>query len=181
MLKIKLPNGFSIQELSENELNGLINSHFKRVFQNRADGSLYPPPEKFKEKIAERAKNEKRFKLFLAIFKGSEFVGWHFGQATDPETYYMQNSAILEPFRNQGLYTTLLQHTLERLKEEGFQVITSTHHPNNTAVLIPKMKEGFVISSVQFHERFRFLIELKYFFNPERRKAFGKNLGLEIE
>lgn len=107
-------------------------------------------------------------------------VGWHFGQATDPETYYMQNSAVLEPFRNQGLYKLLLNHVMQKTKDEGFQVLTSTHHPNNASVLIPKLKAGFVISGMQLHERFRFLIELKYFFNEERRKAYSKNIGLEL-
>lgn len=69
---------------------------------------------------------------------------------------------------------------MERLKQEGFQVVTSTHHPNNAAVLIPKLKFGFIISGMQLHERFRFLIELKYFFNEERRKAYSKNIGLEL-
>lgn len=92
----------------------------------------------------------------------------------------MQNSAVLEGFRGQGLYAALLEAVLDKLGQEGFQVVTSTHHPNNAAVLIPKIKKDFVITAMHFHERFRSLVELKYIYNQDRRKLFHRNLGLEF-
>jgi hypothetical protein len=74
----------------------------------------------------------------------------------------------------------MLDIVLEKVKSEGFQIVTSKYHPNNPAVLIPKLKRGFIISSMEFHERFRFLIELKLFFDPVSRRAYSKALGLDL-
>lgn len=93
----------------------------------------------------------------------------------------MQNSAVLETFRKRGLYSNILKFVITRLAEEGFQVITSSHHGNNAAVLVPKLKQGFIITGTQFHERFKFLIELKYIYNEDRRRAYCQSLGLDSE
>lgn len=177
----ELSKQISIREVSAEELNAVLKVHFNSTFSNRADAApSVNLPEETKGQISDRAKADARFKLRLLIYQNSQVVGWHTGQATDPETYYMQNSAILAPFRGQGLYKVLMNYVLGKVKSEGFQVVTSTHHPNNPAVLIPKLKAGFVISGMQLHERFRFLIELKYFVSEERRKAYDKNIGLEL-
>jgi ribosomal protein S18 acetylase RimI-like enzyme len=96
------------------------------------------------------------------------------------ETYYMKNSAVIAEYRNKGVYSKMLDFVIKELQREGFQVVTSIHHGNNPAVLIPKLKKGFVISGTEFHEKFRFLVELKLFFNEERKKAYGKSMGLEL-
>ncbi|MEK2644013.1 GNAT family N-acetyltransferase [Bdellovibrio sp. BCCA] len=181
MLPKELENGFVIREVTQQELSTILRLNFDRIFKNRSNELFSSSiPDDINLKIKERANKDNRFRLRLVLFQGQEVVGWHFGYAVDAETYYMQNSAILESFRGQGLYGRLLETVLERISEEGFQVVTSSHHPNNAAVLIPKLKAGFIINSVQFHEKFRFLVDLKYFFCPNRRKAFGKNIGLDL-
>lgn len=180
MFKKELANGVVIQEVSPTELGEIQDLHFERIFKNRVSIDAPTLDSETRSKISERAKVENRFRLCLVIKKDTEVAGWHYGFSMNPETYYMQNSAILEKFRNQGLYSEMLKAVQERLHSEGFQVLTSNHHPNNAAVLIPKLKAGFVISGMQMHERFKFLIELKYFFNEERRKIYDKNIGLEV-
>lgn len=176
-----LEDNIVIREVSLAEMNTYLDEHHAKVFRNRVE-----PTKEIKvdeadlKKIQERRKNENRYRLRLVIFKNDELAGWHYGYSTDGETYYMQNSAVLESMRGQKLYAALLDGVLEKVKQEGFQVVTSVHHPNNPAVLIPKLKKGFVISSTLLHERFRFLVELKYFFNEERRKAYDENMGLVL-
>ena len=180
MFEKVLNDGYLIREVSLEEYRSLVGPHFKRVFANRVQDSLpLEIDEDSKKKISER-NNVQRFELRLAVFKGDELVGWHFGCEQSSEVYYMQNSAILEDYRNKKLYAQLLDTVLERVQVEGFQVVTSAHHPNNAAVLIPKLKRGFCISGMQYNEQFRFLVELKYFYNLERRKNYFKNLGLEL-
>ena len=116
----------------------------------------------------------------MGVFHQDQMIGWHFGHATDAETYYMKNSAVLPEFREKGLYGKLLHCVLEKVRHEEFQVVTSLHHPNNPGVLIPKLKAGFVITGMHFHERFRSLVELRYIFDPERRKRFHRSLGLDL-
>lgn len=180
MFEKVLNDGYLIREVSLEEYRALVGPHFKRVFSNRVqDGQPFEIDEVSKKKISER-NSIQRFELRLAVFKGDDLVGWHFGCEQSSEAYYMQNSAILENYRNKKLYAQLLEAVLERVQGEGFQVVTSTHHPNNAAVLIPKLKRGFCISGMQFNEQFRFLVDLKYIFNLERRKNYFKNLGLEL-
>ncbi len=161
-----------VREVNFQELKQFQEQHYPRIFSNRSD-SLVP------RKPSVQRKDISAYELRLIIYKEGVPVGWHAGRSSDQETYYMMNSAVLEEYRGQGLYAQLLKSTLKKVGEEGFQVTTSLHHGNNPAVLIPKLREGFVISGTQFNERFRFLIELKYFFDPERRREFGRLAGLD--
>lgn len=182
MYSKELKNGFVIKEVSQEELWSALDEHFEQAFSNRTDAKpTWQIDDASKEKIKERQQSMVRYHLRLLVYSAdNEVVGWHFGYSTDAETYYMQNSAVLLKYRNQGVYAEILTAALEVLGSQGFQVVTSTHHPNNAAVLIPKLKKGFVISSMLLHERFRLLVELKYFFSSERRKAFDKQMGLEL-
>lgn len=176
-----LSNGFTIKEVLPSDLRLVLDEHFGKVYSNREEArAQWTIEESSKEKIKSREKSMQRYQLRLVVYFGTEVVGWHYGYATDAETYYMQNSAVLASFRNKGIYSQFLGAIMELLKEEGFQVVTSTHHPNNAAVLIPKLKKGFVISSMLIHEKFRLLVELKYFFNEERRKQFHQTIGLTL-
>ena len=181
MFSKTIEGAYTIREISATELKSYLDEHFDSVYGNRLESSSqFSINENSRIKIKERHKSDQRFCLRLGIFLNDAIVGWHYGYAIDAETYYMQNSAILEPFRGQGLYSKILKIVIARLAEEGFQVITSNHHGNNAAVLIPKLKQGFIITGTQFHERFKFLIELKYIYNEDRRKAYCQSLGLDL-
>lgn len=181
MFSKQLANSYSVREVTQEELNSCLDKHFENVYANRSSTL----PEFFVDessviKMNERKRADRRYLLRMLVFHKDEAIGWHYGYATDSETYYMQNSAVVSEHRNQGLYTGLLTAVLEKVSADGFQVITSIHHPNNPAVLIPKLKNGFVISGMHFHERFKSVIELKYFFNADRRKVYNQTLGLDI-
>ncbi len=181
MYQKDLGQGYHLKEVTVEELNPVLDQYFDKVFGNRTNTAIEAPQDlETKNKITERRRTEQRYRLRVVIYSGSQVVGWHYGYSSDPETYYMQNSAILPQYQNKKIYSLFLESLLEKIKEDGFQVVTSTHHPNNAAVLIPKLKKGFVISSMLIHERFRFLVELKYFFNESRRKSFANNIGLNL-
>lgn len=169
-----LLNGLALKEVTADELHRVYDLHFKRVYANRqtenVPGTVVNP----------RPSHPEPWTLRLVLYLGEKPIGWHNGFAIDHETFYMQNSAVIEEMRGKGYYGALLDGILEFVRDEGFQVVTSLHHPNNAAILIPKLKRGFIITSTQFHERFRFLVEMKYFMNAERKRAYGKAMGLEL-
>lgn len=180
MREIDIGNGFVVREVPASEYHGYLKNHFGSVFNNRADDfQNVQLSEEAEQKISKRSKAD-RFQLRLIVFKNQEVVGWHHGYEKEPDTYYMQNSAVLEPYRNLGIYSKLLDVALGYIQEEGFQVAISTHHPHNAAVLIPKIKKGFFISGMFINERFRTLVEMKFIFDEQRRKNHFKNLGLEL-
>lgn len=173
-------NNIVFKLISSEELNRIHQLHFNKAFANRAFEPGFEVAPEDQKLISERRKKYAPWELLVGVYDGSEPIGWHVGYATDAETFYMKNSAVLHEYRNKGIYSRLLEFVLNEVKKEGFQVVTSIHHGNNPAVLVPKLKKGFVISGCEFHEKFRFLIELKFFFNPERKKAYGKSMGLEL-
>lgn len=175
-----MTNSISFKVITADELARIQGLHFSKVFANRASSAAYEVSSEHKSLISERLKKYCPWELMIGVYDGNEPIGWHVGYATDAETYYMKNSAVISEYRNKGVYSSLLNFVMGEIHREGFQVVTSIHHGNNPAVIIPKLKKGFVISGSHFHEKFRFMIELKYFFDSERKKAYGKSMGLEL-
>lgn len=113
----------------------------------------------------------------LCIFRGEEFCGWFTGDQYNAETFYMRNSAILPQHRRKGLYTILMHEVLERVKAMGFQIVLSRHTTTNNSIIIPKLKAGFVITSIEVSDRFGTLVHLSYFFNETRRQIMEFRAG----
>lgn len=118
-----------------------------------------------------------RYRLGFGIFREKTFVGWHLGQQTSRDTFEMSSTGILLEHQRRGLYTVLLPIILETLKKEGFQIVFSRHNLTNNAVIIPKLKAGFVISGFEVDDRFGTLVQLSYFFSPLRRKVIDVRVG----
>lgn len=118
------------------------------------------------------------FTLSVGIFdKDNKMVGWHFGYQTDEATFYMTNTGILEEHRRKGLYSALLKFVINELSTKGFQIIYSRHTATNNAVIIPKLKAGFIISSLELDDSFGTLVHLRYYFNETRRKIMDYRSG----
>jgi len=117
------------------------------------------------------------FMLRLGVFHGDEFVGWHLGRQDSASSFYMQNSAILPAHRRKGLYNELVKRALEVATELGFQSIWSRHNATNNAVIIPKLKQGFVISGMEVSDVFGTLVHLTYFPKEVRRKMMDFRVG----
>ena len=174
-----------IRTLSRAEFVEAQTLHFEQVFNNRAhDTEIQGAPKRdlivTSQSRRSAHKSDRGYVLYLGLYLSGELVGWHSGAEVDHETYSMQNSAILEQYRRKGFYSYFITKILERLRADGFAVVTGLHHPNNAAIIIPKLRAGFVISGMQFHERFRFLIEMRYYFDPVRRKGYGRRMGLDL-
>lgn len=117
------------------------------------------------------------YKLGIYILHNDERIGWFKGQQIDFETFYMINTAIFPSHQNKGIYKRLLPGILEMLKAKGFQKVFSRHIATNNQVLIPKLREGFLITGFEISEMFGVLIHLTYFFNETRRKVIQYRVG----
>lgn len=116
------------------------------------------------------------FRLFILVYKGEDIIGWHVGFQKGP-SYYMMNTAVIESHQRNGIYTKLLEVIIEKVYDKGFIDITSSHLASNNAVIIPKLKAGFLITGMNIEERFGVLINLKYFFNEQIKKAYLLRTG----
>jgi GNAT superfamily N-acetyltransferase len=178
-----LANGYVIKEMTADEFF----PEFKKIYDLLfgMDHTFFPDPY-FTECEKLKLENIKKkmgdgFELHLGLFSPKdEFIGFSFGWQENFESYFMAASAILPEHRRQGLYTELVSYVLKRATEEGFQKIYGTHCATNNAVLIPKLKAGFIFTGVELSDRFGTIIQLTYFTNPLRRKVMDYRSGLQI-
>jgi hypothetical protein len=183
MKTLKLADGFIIREMSSKEFFPLFGKHYDTIF---GDDHTFFPETYFsfteKEKVsALKDRMGNLFQLNLGLFSPSnEFIGFSFGAQESEDTFYMMASAVFEPYRKRGLYSSLLKEVVERCKEEGFQKIYGTHCATNNAVLIPKLKLGFVFSKVELSDVFGTIIHLQYYTNSLRRKVLDYRSGLKV-
>lgn len=119
-----------------------------------------------------------RIELYFGAFDEEDnFIGWSWGFQESSVSFYMANSAVLETHRRKGIYTALVRHMVKEALELGFQVITSRHNATNNSVLIPKLKENFIISKFELDDVFGVLVHLHYYANPTRRKIMDYRSG----
>ena len=76
-----------------------------------------------------------------------------------------------------GPYSELLKANIEIQTAKGFQVIYSAHIATNNAILTPKLKAGFVITSLEIEERFGTRAKLSYFTSQLRKKIVDFRVG----
>lgn len=117
------------------------------------------------------------YKLRMYILHGGEKIGWVLGEQKDAETFYMINTAIFKQHQNKGIYTSLLPVILNILKEKGFQKVYSRHTATHNQVIIPKLRQGFVITAFELSDMFGVLIHLTYYFNESRKKVIKFRAG----
>lgn len=178
-----LPNhpGFSIQELTEKEFQPYWDQYHSKIFGPKPRLKL---DLLLSDSERDQTKNLRTYMgnplvLRYGLFRGKNFAGWHIGDQKSGMEFYMRNSAVLPEYRRKGLYSELLQYVVKDLTEKGFQTITSRHTAVNNAVIIPKLKLGFVITGMELSDLFGTLVNLTYYSNPKRSKVLAFRAGEE--
>ena len=115
--------------------------------------------------------------MYWAIVHRSDIVGWSQWQQTDTDILTMRNTAIDPAHRRKGLYTALLPVVINHARSEGYQRIVSTHHASNNAVIIPKLKAGFIITGLNINEKYGAMITLTYYVYEGRLRCAKERIG----
>lgn len=170
---------YRICSMNTEEFEPLYQKHTKEIFD---DTQIFPLRDSLSESERIKLKSLRTnlgepFVLRLGVFYHDQFVGWHFGRQDSFTSFYMQNTGILPEHRRKGLYTHLVKKVLELASEMGFQSIWSRHNATNNAVIIPKLKQGFVITALEVSDIFGILIHLNYFPKEIRRKMMDYRVG----
>lgn len=171
--------GYRYEKMSRAELQPLIEPLRPSVFAKTGHlpaGYAYAEAEQ--EALWRLEDNlSARSVLAIGIFQGDACVGWHVGNQLDRGNFEMTSSGISTQHRRRGLYRALIPIVLEYARNEGFGAVVSRHNLTNNAVIIPKLRAGFVISGFEVDDRFGTLVQLKHIFNPLRRKVFDVRVG----
>ena len=99
-------------------------------------------------------------------------VGWFYSYREDAATTFIDTVGFLPAYRGQGLYTAFLPKYLAYAAALGYERVTTTHHPNNRAIMIAELKVGFNIVGLELHESHGPLIKLAYLVHADRRDGF---------
>lgn len=107
--------------------------------------------------------------LRIAVFLGEQLVGWTYAVAEAGNVLHMVNSGVAPAQHGRGVYSQLVQRTVEYATSHGFKSIRSRHVPTSNAVIIPKLKAGFQVSGFEYSEVYGPLVCLSYLVSEERR------------
>lgn len=177
-----LESEIRIQAMStRSEFFAIIGSLFDEVFTPFDQLGAYQLP-------AERQENLTPLKQafagthheYFVFYDRKDVAGWSYSEMHDLETYFMTNTAILASYRRRGIYSHYLYHFIAYLKALGYERVTSHHQPNNRAVLIAKLKAGFVLSGMILDERWSAQVQMTYHMYPDRQQGFSQAFSLEI-
>lgn len=176
-----LVDGYSFRVLDDASFRVLFTELRPKVFGERFEADLYSVLDREEQEATNRlgARMGTPYRLNVGVFHEGACVGWSTGWQKDAEMFQMVNTGFLAEHRGRGLYRALLPRVLGIIRAEGFQVVTSRHHPTNNAVLVPKLKAGFVITQFEVSDRFGLLVYLSYFFNARRRHLVNVRVGYE--
>jgi ribosomal protein S18 acetylase RimI-like enzyme len=110
--------------------------------------------------------------LRIGAFRDEQLVGWTYARAEDGHDLYMVNSGVARAERRQGVYSRLVQLTVQYATSHGYRSIKSRHASMNNAVIIPKLRLGFQVSGFEYSEVYGPLVCLTYLVGERRRELY---------
>jgi len=117
----------------------------------------------------------------FGAYAGAELVGWTAGWMERGGIFYMANSGVVGGHRRQGLYTALLGAIREHAISLGAVILRSQHSVTNNAVIIAKLKNGFVIGGLSQSAEMGTLVELVCHLGESRRRLFRQRVLPYVE
>jgi len=90
----------------------------------------------------------------------AEAVGCYHGYFQQPALYWMITSAVHPSHQRRGIYGAILESVLAFAKDAGVGAILSQHRADNNAIIIPKLKAGFLITSLRVSPVQGLMVEL---------------------
>jgi ribosomal protein S18 acetylase RimI-like enzyme len=134
-------------------------------------------PEADERNKALRTSLPKPERIRMAAFDGERFVGCSSGWFEFGGNFYIGLSAVDPAYRQRGIYTRLLNAIEQAVRERGGLLISSHHVATNNAVLIAKLKLGYVVAGTEYVEQMGLLVRLVLHLAPERRALFASRTG----
>jgi GNAT superfamily N-acetyltransferase len=110
----------------------------------------------------------------FAAFAGDTLVGATVGWQDAVDRFYMALSVVAGPHRRRGLYTRLVEAVIAAARESGYAELGSRHRPDNAAVIIAKLKLGFVITGYETSALFGDMVRMTLPLTAARRRALAR-------
>ena len=117
-------------------------------------------------------------RIRIGAFDGERLVGYSQGWFEPGGNFYIGSSAVDRDLRRQGVYTRLLTAIEQAVRERGGITISSQHVATNNAVLIAKLKLGYVIAGTEYVDAMGLLVRLVLHLTVERAVLFAARTGM---
>lgn len=108
----------------------------------------------------------------VVFYDGDTPIGWSAGRMTGASEFLMDVTGVHPDYQGKGIYGSFLQHYLPYLRDVGYERVVGYHSPTNRAVLIAKLKAGFIIGGMEFREHAGASVKLVYYLHQDRYEAF---------
>lgn len=168
--------GITVEAVSSEELYAVTGRLSDQVFSPLESLGLMPfraVPSALSEQYRRHTEH------FVFYDAAGQPVGWSTGEQRQGDDFFMTWSGILPEWQRRGLYGAFLGRLKSYLGALGYRRLTSNHHVNNRAVLIAKLKAGFLINALTLDERFGAVVWLAYYFEPTDERGFERAFSLE--
>ncbi|MCA2960435.1 MAG: GNAT family N-acetyltransferase [Silvanigrellales bacterium] len=116
-------------------------------------------------------------RFYFGVFEGNTLVGVQESCQRERGTLCMNVSGVLPENRRRGHYGRLLSAVVALAQARGFQRVTSRHVASNNAVLIAKLKAGFLLSGFEICDEQGLLATLVLHLNESRRTVHAFRTG----
>jgi GNAT superfamily N-acetyltransferase len=127
-----------------------------------------------------RERVKQRYELRIALLHHEILIGWTYGWQDGNHTcdFYMAASLVLPAYRQRGLYRKMVEIVIQETKQQGFSTIRSRHIMTNNAVLIAKLKLGFIINGLEQDDSLGSLLRMVYHHDELRQQAQAFRSGV---
>ena len=115
----------------------------------------------------------------IVFYDADRPIGWSAGRMENANEFLMDVTGLLPAYQSKGIYSAFLRLYLPYLRDLGYERVLSYHSPSNRAVLIAKLKAGFVIRATVFRENAGASVQLVYFLHEDRLTAFEEVHSLQ--
>ncbi|MES2631536.1 MAG: GNAT family N-acetyltransferase [Pseudomonadota bacterium] len=114
----------------------------------------------------------------VGAFDADALIGWSHAWLMPGGILYVSNSGVLPERRGQGVYTRLIAAIEEEARALGCTRIESHHRTSNSAVLIAKLKAGYMIVGTEFSAEMGLLVKMCKHLEPRRSALFEARTGI---
>lgn len=119
-------------------------------------------------------------RLRIGAFDGDELVSYTTGWFEVGGRSYIGSSAVHAAYRGRGIYARLMRELEAAVRERGGLVISSQHVATNNAVLIAKLRLGYVIVGTEYVDQMGLLVRLMLHLDPARQALFAERTGMLV-
>ncbi len=100
-------------------------------------------------------------------------IGAYHGHQEASGGYKMANTILVPEWRGRGVYRALLGQIEAAVRASGFLEMSSRHRADNNAVIVPKLRAGWVIAAFDVVPKYGLLVHLRRYLHDGLAHAFG--------